>query len=198
MQLNPSLLLANLLLVHALLGILSDLEAFKENESRSSSLSVSLLDVDLLISNLTISIEELDDFISLDSEWETIHDKSSILVVWTNKVGELDVGTTLVTSVAIVGWTSVESGIVSIGDEAEFNISGANVLALLLGHSFLSFLLILEKNCSESVLSSIVSESHDNGSLDVVEVLKELRDVIIHGRVWKSSDFDRHQVIITD
>ena len=144
MQLNPSLLLPDLLLVHALLGILSDLEAFKENESGSSSLSVSLLDVDLLISNLTISIEELDDLISLDSVWETFHDKSSLLVIWTNKIGEFDVGSTLVASVAIVGWTSVESGIVSISDKAELNISGANVLALLLGHSFLSFLLILE------------------------------------------------------
>lgn len=105
-KLNVSSL--DLLLVKSGLGILSNIKVLKDDESGSSSLSIEFLHEDVVIGDVSVSIEELLDLILGDSVWESSHDEASLLVVVTNILGELDNITT-----STVGW-AIEVSVISI------------------------------------------------------------------------------------
>jgi hypothetical protein len=92
------------------------------------------------------------------------------LVIVVDVVGELHgLGAIVATSDRFV-----ESLVVTVRDDVQVNISGANVLSVHARGSSGSLLFVVEENGSETVLSSFVVETKDDGSLDVLEVSEEV------------------------
>jgi len=132
-ELNPSLFLADALLVKRSLGVLSNILIFENDESRTGSLTVILFDEDVTFSQVSKSFKEGDYFFNCDSVRKTSHDDTFLFVVVRNVFGESDVVTS-------TDW-SVESQVIAIRDNTELDVSGSNMASLHFIHSFLGVII---------------------------------------------------------
>jgi len=128
-KLNPSLLLADALLVKRSFGVLSNILVFENDESRTGSLTVILFDEDVSFSQVSETFKECDDFFNCDFVRKTSHDYTFLFVVVRNVFGESDV-------VSSTDW-SVESQVIAVSDNTELDVSRSNMLSLHFFHSFL-------------------------------------------------------------
>ena len=72
------------------LGLLGDLLAIKDDEGRTSSLTIEFLHEYAGLGDFTVTIEELDDVHGLDLVGQASHDERSLLIVGSDILGKLD------------------------------------------------------------------------------------------------------------
>jgi hypothetical protein len=139
-------------------------------------------------------LEKLDNLVRSDSEGKTFADQGSVLVVVVHVLRKRHIDS----SRTRVFGGRVEAQVLAVGDLADVDVPGSDVLSLEVSHCGLGLALIFHEKNSIAVFPAVGTDAKDDRPLDHVEVLEEVLDLVVPHPPRQTSEFESNFLIIRD